>query len=200
MLSCLHLFPERDHLVSKGSKMLSEVVSKQASSEITLFERYTLIRQWRVPLIIMYIIVLFFSLAVWPSLLKIHSHFLFLDWFSFSWRSKPFQWMLGNLFSAVSSLWCRYVLYYTYNSDVASSNTHFLPLSPSPQLIADKEEPSGSINQTVLLSRIFSLCHSVALFFSSPFPQTQQATEWEEFFQPALQDCILPYFMKTVGK
>ena len=77
-----------------------------------------------------------------------------------------------------------------------------LSLSPplSLQLIADKEEPCSSINQTVLLYNIFSLSHSVALFFSSPFPQTQQATEWEEFFQPALQDCILPYFMKMAGK
>ena len=42
LLACLRLFPEREHLVSKGAKMLSEVASKQASSEITLFERYTI--------------------------------------------------------------------------------------------------------------------------------------------------------------
>lgn len=40
MLARLYLFPERDQLVSKGAKMLSEVASRQASSEITLFERY----------------------------------------------------------------------------------------------------------------------------------------------------------------
>ena len=78
--------------------------------------------------------------------------------------------------------------------------SHLSLLLPLLQLIADKEEPCSSINQTVLLYHIFSLSHSVALFFSSPFPQTQQATEWEEFFQPALQDCILPYFMKTAGR
>ena len=41
LLAYVHLFPEREHLVSKCAKVLSEVASKQASSEITLFERCT---------------------------------------------------------------------------------------------------------------------------------------------------------------
>ena len=40
LLAYIHLFPEKEQFVSKGAKMLSEIVSKQASSEITLFERY----------------------------------------------------------------------------------------------------------------------------------------------------------------
>ena len=56
--------------------MLSEVASKQASSEIMLFERYLHSDKTCSEELI---IILLFSLAVWPSVLKIHSHFVFLD-------------------------------------------------------------------------------------------------------------------------
>lgn len=83
---------------------------------------------------------------------------------------------------------------------ICSFNYVILPFLTLPfQLIADKEA-SCNVNQTVLVSHVFSLSHRVALFFNSPFPPSQQATEWAEFFQPALQDCLLPYFLKRASE
>ena len=39
-LAFIHLFPHKEDLLTKGAKMLVELASKQASSEITLFEKY----------------------------------------------------------------------------------------------------------------------------------------------------------------
>ncbi len=64
------------------------------------------------------------------------------------------------------------------------------------QLLTEAKKIS-TVNHTVLHCLALRLCSAVGSFLISPHAQTDQATEWREFFQPALQDCLFPFFKET---
>lgn len=55
---------------------------------------------------------------------------------------------------------------------------------------------SCSINLTIFSCRVLDLCQDVAAFFSSPHCNSQQGTEWREFFKPAIRESLSGLFIK----
>ena len=62
------------------------------------------------------------------------------------------------------------------------------------QLITDADI-SSSVNRTVFVCHVFQILHQISLYFNSPLVKLDQSKEWTEFFQPALQNQLLPYFI-----
>ena len=67
------------------------------------------------------------------------------------------------------------------------------------QMITDADL-TCNVNQTVMISHTLSLCCAVAEHCTGPHCCLKQSKEWEEFFQPALQETLLTLFMKRSGK
>ncbi len=61
-------------------------------------------------------------------------------------------------------------------------------------------ELTCNVNQTVMISYTLRLCCSVAGHCASPHCREEQRTEWQEFFQPALQETLLTLFVKRCGE
>lgn len=72
------------------------------------------------------------------------------------------------------------------------------PLQSHMQLLTDTKEIL-TVNHTVFYCHTLRLCTAVESFLTSPYAQTDQAQEWREFFQPALQENLLPFFFKETS-
>ena len=47
----------------------------------------------------------------------------------------------------------------------------------------------------MFICHVLQLLHQISLYFNSPLAEGEQSKEWVEFFQPALQNQLLPYFI-----
>ncbi len=58
----------------------------------------------------------------------------------------------------------------------------------------------SKVNVTVFTCHVLSLCADVTDYYESPdCPQTM-VSEWEEFFRPALQECLLAIYLRNFGE
>eukprot|EP00731_Ephydatia_muelleri_P018544 Em0011g584a len=64
------------------------------------------------------------------------------------------------------------------------------------QLLMEAMGGAATVNMAVFQCVVMELCCLTSQYFHSPTPRLDLHTEWMEFFQPALQNSLLPLFLR----